>query len=104
VTKGDFSAAILAARQYALAAIGDTQFACLDAIVQRESRWNPVDLNRSSGAYGLPQAVPGSKMASAGADWATNPTTQLKWMLGYVHGRYGSACGALQHSNATGWY
>jgi len=61
-------------------------------------------MNTSSGAYGIPQALPGSKMASAGADWATNPATQITWGLGYITGRYGTPCGAWNHSQATGWY
>lgn len=73
-------------------------------LVNKESRWNPSATNRSSGAYGLPQALPGSKMASAGADWQTNPVTQLRWMNGYVLGRYGSWANAVAHSRAKGWY
>lgn len=80
------------------------QFSCLQKLWQRESGWNYQAQNRSSGAYGIPQALPGSKMASAGADWRTNPATQIKWGLGYISGRYGSPCGALAHSNAKGWY
>jgi hypothetical protein len=80
------------------------EWACLDALFSRESGWNPLDVNRSSGAYGIPQAVPGSKMASAGADWETNPATQITWGLGYIAGRYGTPCGAWAHSEASGWY
>jgi hypothetical protein len=70
----------------------------------RESGWNVYADNPTSDAYGIPQALPGSKMASAGTDWATNPVTQLRWMHGYVNGRYGGFCQALQHSHANGWY
>lgn len=80
------------------------QFSCLQKLWQRESGWNHQAQNRSSGAYGIPQALPGSKMASAGADWRTNPATQIKWGLGYISGRYGSPCGALAHSHTKGWY
>jgi hypothetical protein len=81
-----------------------TQFDCLVSLWDRESHWNVYDLNTSSGAYGIPQALPGSKMASAGADWATNPATQITWGLGYITGRYGTPCGAWDHSNADNWY
>ncbi|WP_255315450.1 G5 domain-containing protein [Trueperella pecoris] len=83
---------------------GGDQWACLDALWQRESGWNSQAMNRSSGAYGIPQALPGSKMASAGADWQTNPATQISWGLGYIAGRYGTPCGAWNHSQARGWY
>ena len=67
----------------------------------RESGWNVYADNPSSSAYGIPQALPGSKMASAGADWATNPVTQIRWGLGYIQDRYGSPCGAWGHSQST---
>jgi Transglycosylase SLT domain len=70
-----------------------TQFSCLDNIWTRESNWNYLAMN-PSGAQGIPQALPGSKMASAGADWATNPATQIKWGLGYIQARYGTPCDA----------
>ena len=73
---------------------GDEQFSCLVNLWTRESRWNYQAQNSSSGAYGIPQALPGSKMASAGSDWASNPATQITWGLGYISGRYGSPCGA----------
>ena len=60
--------------------------------------------NASSGAYGIPQALPGDKMASAGADWATNPATQIAWGLGYIEGSYGTPCGAWAASESQGWY
>ncbi|WP_209305640.1 lytic transglycosylase domain-containing protein [Microbacterium sp. dk485] len=83
---------------------GDDQFGCLVSLWQKESGWNYQAQNRSSGAYGIPQALPGSKMASAGADWATNAGTQVAWGLGYISGRYGSPCGAWSHSQSVGWY
>ncbi|GAB2513674.1 lytic transglycosylase domain-containing protein [Paramicrobacterium agarici] len=83
---------------------GADQYNCLVALWDRESGWNVYAHNASSGAYGIPQALPGSKMASAGADWQTNPATQISWGLGYISGRYGSPCGAWSHSQATGWY
>ena len=69
-----------------------------------EYQWNPYAENASSGAYGIPQSLPGSKMASAGADWRTNPVTQINWGIGYIKGRYGTPCSAWAHSNAVGWY
>lgn len=83
---------------------GDDQFSCLLTLWERESHWNPHAHNASSGAYGIPQSLPGSKMASAGADWRTNPETQIRWGLGYISNRYGTPCGALGHSNSVGWY
>jgi len=80
------------------------QFPCLDKLWKKESGWNYRAENRSSGAYGIPQALPGRKMASAGADWATNPATQIKWGLGYIKGKYDSPCGAWSHSEAVGSY
>jgi hypothetical protein len=80
------------------------QFSCLEALWTRESGWNPYAQNSSSGAYGIPQALPGSKMASAGSDWATNPETQIKWGLSYISTSYGSPCGAWYHSESYGWY
>ncbi|MBN9201206.1 MAG: lytic transglycosylase domain-containing protein [Microbacterium chocolatum] len=83
---------------------GDDQFGCLVELWNKESGWNSQAYNASSGAYGIPQALPGSKMASAGADWETNAATQISWGLGYIAGRYGSPCGAWQHSQSVGWY
>lgn len=80
------------------------QFGCLDSLWTRESGWNVYADNPSSSAYGIPQSLPGSKMASAGADWATNPVTQIRWGLGYIQDRYGSPCGAWAHSESNGWY
>jgi len=81
-----------------------SQFSCADALITKESGWRVNATNPSSGAYGLPQALPGSKMASAGADWRTNPATQLRWMKSYVDSRYGGICGAWNHSQANNWY
>ena len=75
-----------------------------NAIITQESGWRANATNRSSGAYGIPQALPGSKMASAGSDWQTNPITQLRWMNSYVIGRYGSWEAAYAHKKSTGWY
>lgn len=83
---------------------GDDQFACLVALWNKESGWRVNAYNAGSGAYGIPQALPGGKMASAGADWETNPATQISWGLGYIGGRYGTPCGAWDHSQRTGWY
>lgn len=80
------------------------QYSCLVALWSKESGWNHFAHNRSSGAYGIPQALPGEKMASAGADWATNPETQIRWGLGYIEGRYGTPCAAWGHSQARNWY
>ncbi|WP_141012508.1 aggregation-promoting factor C-terminal-like domain-containing protein [Nocardioides sambongensis] len=81
-----------------------SEFGCLDSLWTRESGWSVTADNPSSSAYGIPQALPGSKMASAGADWATNPVTQITWGLGYIQDRYGSPCGAWGHSQSVGWY
>jgi hypothetical protein len=81
-----------------------SQFSCLDSLWNHESGWNVSAANPSSGAYGIPQALPGSKMASAGPDWQTSPATQIRWGLGYIKGTYGSPCGAWAHEESTGWY
>jgi hypothetical protein len=80
------------------------EFDCLVALWSRESGWNSQAENPRSGAYGIPQALPASKMASAGADWATNPETQILWGLGYIDARYGTPCEAWGHSERKGWY
>lgn len=82
----------------------DSQFGCLDRLWTKESNWRWNADNPSSSAYGIPQALPGSKMSSAGADWATNPETQIKWGLGYIKARYGTPCAAWAHSQRVGWY
>jgi hypothetical protein len=83
---------------------GADQLGCLVSLWDKESGWNVNAYNASSGATGIPQALPGSKMASAGADWATNPATQISWGLGYIAERYGNPCGAWNKSVASGWY
>lgn len=83
---------------------GDDQFGCLVALWNRESGWNYQAYNAGSGAAGIPQALPGSKMASAGADWQYNAATQVNWGLGYIAGRYGTPCGAWSQSESVGWY
>jgi hypothetical protein len=83
---------------------GDDQFGCLVDLWNKESGWNVYATNPSSGAYGIPQALPGDKMATAGADWQTSAATQIKWGLGYISGRYGTPCGAWSHSVSVGWY
>ena len=87
-----------------LAQAGISDMANARILIQRESGCNPFADNPTSDAYGIPQALPGSKMASHGADWATNPVTQLKWMQSYVMGRYGSWANAVSHSYSVGWY
>jgi hypothetical protein len=81
----------------------DAQFSCLVQLWNHESGWR-VNASNPSGAYGIPQALPGSKMASAGADWQTNPATQITWGLGYSTGRYGTPCGAYGHWQSKNWY
>ncbi|MBX9365315.1 lytic transglycosylase domain-containing protein [Streptomyces sp. WAC04114] len=80
------------------------QFQCFSNIVDHESDWNYKAVNPSSGAYGMFQALPGSKMSSAGADWQTNPATQIKWGLNYMNDRYGSPCEAWSFWQANNWY
>ena len=79
------------------------QFGCLNDLWTQESNWR-YNAENASGAYGIPQALPGSKMASAGSDWQTNPATQIKWGLGYIKSIYGTPCGAWSHEEADGWY
>lgn len=82
---------------------GDDQFSCLDSLWQKESSWNYQAYN-PSGATGIPQALPGSKMASAGSDWQTNAATQIAWGLGYIADVYGTPCAAWGHSQSVNWY
>ncbi|MFH8792834.1 transglycosylase SLT domain-containing protein [Streptomyces sp. NPDC017941] len=82
----------------------DAQFKCFDRIVSHESGWDVNAKNASSGAYGLVQALPGSKMASAGADWQTNPETQIEWGVKYMKDRYGSPCDAWSFWQSNGHY
>jgi hypothetical protein len=83
---------------------GSNQFECFNNIIMRESKWKVDATNPSSGAYGIPQALPGSKMASEGSDWRTNPATQIIWGVKYMEGRYGSPCAAWSFKAANGWY
>ena len=96
-------------RQIAHAILGSfgwssSQFSCLDPLWAHESGWSVTAYNAGSGAYGIPQALPGSRMASAGPDWQTNAATQIRWGLEYIKGTYGSPCAAWDHEQATGWY
>ncbi|KZE91057.1 lytic transglycosylase domain-containing protein [Microbacterium sp. TNHR37B] len=104
VTPNPGSAQAIAYEMVTARGWGDDQFACLVALWKKESGWRVNAYNRSSGAYGIPQALPGRKMASVGSDWETNPATQITWGLGYIKGRYGSPCGAWDHSQRRGWY
>ncbi|MGM0385197.1 MAG: G5 domain-containing protein [Actinomycetota bacterium] len=81
-----------------------SQWTCLDSLWQRESGWNHLAMNPSSGAYGIPQSLPGSKMATVAADWRTNPATQITWGMNYIASRYGTPCGAWSHSEINNWY
>jgi hypothetical protein len=92
------------ARQYARSLLSAIQYGCFSHIVARESGWSITATNPSSGAYGLMQALPGSKMASAGPDWRTNAATQIRWGIHYVKAQYGSACGAWDFWQSHGWY
>ncbi|MGI5188160.1 ubiquitin-like domain-containing protein [Promicromonospora sp. CA-289599] len=83
---------------------GADEFSCLDQLWEKESGWRWNADNPSSSAYGIPQANPGSKMATVGSDWLTNPATQIEWGLGYISGRYGTPCSAWAHSVEIGWY
>ena len=83
---------------------GSSQFDCFNNIIIRESMWRIDATNPSSGAYGIPQALPGSKMASVASDWRTNPATQIIWAIGYMKDRYGSPCAAWSFKSANGWY
>ncbi|GAB2499171.1 aggregation-promoting factor C-terminal-like domain-containing protein [Nocardiopsis aegyptia] len=77
---------------------------CLEPLWEKESNWNHTAENPSSGAYGIPQSLPGDKMASHGDDWRTNPATQIAWGIDYIKGRYGTPCDAWSHSQSVGWY
>lgn len=98
------TAQAIAADMVAARGWGAGEFDCLVALWNKESGWNVYATNPSSGAYGIPQSLPGSKMATAGADWQTSPATQITWGLGYIQGRYGTPCGAYAHSQSVGWY
>ena len=90
------------ARAWAMQTLGPKEYHCLDLVITYESKWDPLAVNKRSGAMGLPQAVPGSKMASAGADWRTNPETQLRWAIWYGQTKYGSLCNAAMFE--LGWW
>ena len=103
------SAASGSPRQIAQATLGSfgwssSQFSCLDPLWEHESRWSVTAANPGSGAFGIPQALPGSRMASAGPDWQTSAATQITWGLRYIRDTYGSPCAAWSHEQATGWY
>ncbi len=83
---------------------GSSQFDCFNNIIIRESMWRVDATNPSSGAYGIPQALPGSKMATIASDWRTNPATQIIWGIEYMKDRYGSPCAAWSFKSAHGWY
>ncbi|MEW1922317.1 transglycosylase SLT domain-containing protein [Streptomyces sp. NPDC088360] len=95
---------VTGAKTLARSRMSSTQYACLDKLIRRESGWNHRATNPSSGAYGLMQALPASKMSSAGSDWRTNPVTQIKWGLKYIEQRYGTPCGAWDFWTKNGWY
>ncbi|ARC57285.1 hypothetical protein AS850_09375 [Frondihabitans sp. 762G35] len=97
------SAQAIGAQLVAARGWDSSQFNCLVSLWNRESGWN-VYASNPSGAYGIPQALPGSKMASVGADWQTSASTQITWGLNYIQGRYGNPCGAWAHSEAFNWY
>ena len=80
------------------------QFSCLDALWISESAWDPSATNPTSGAYGIPQSLPAEKMATAGADWRTNPATQIEWGLEYIKSSYGTPCSAWSFKQANNWY
>ena len=103
-SSGSSSASYGSAQAIARSIVPASQYQCFATIIQRESGWNVHARNPSSGAYGLGQALPGSKMASAGSDWQNNPATQIKWVLSYMDHRYGSPCAALSFWNSHGWY
>jgi Transglycosylase SLT domain len=83
---------------------GDDQFSCLVTMWDHESGWNPNAENPGSGAYGIPQSLPGSKMAKYGSDWRTNPATQISWGLNYIKTRYSTPCGAWSFWQRGSWY
>ena len=84
--------------------LSTSQFSCVDNIWEQESHWNVHADNPYSSAYGIPQALPGSKMSSAGPDWQDNAETQIRWGLNYIKERYGSACAAWSFKQSHGWY
>ncbi len=96
-------------RDIAMSMLGDygwssDQFSCLDSLWVSESDWNVSATNSSSGAFGIPQSLPAEKMASAGADWRTNPATQIEWGLTYIESSYGDPCNAWYFKQGNNWY
>lgn len=83
---------------------GEGEFKCYDLLIKSESQWDIDATNPSSGAYGIPQSLPGNKMATEGSDWKTNPATQIKWGLKYVKDRYGTPCSAWSFKQGHQWY
>jgi hypothetical protein len=105
----DGSSSVKQSQQFARAEVlangwDEGEFGCLVDLWDRESKWNHRAANPSSGAYGIPQALPGNKMRSAGKDWRSNPETQILWGLSYIEDRYSSPCKAWEHSEEVGWY
>ncbi len=102
-------AAVSDPRDVAMSMLGDygwdsSQFSCLDQLWVGESNWDHTATNPTSGAYGIPQALPAGKMSTAGSDWRTNPITQIEWGLGYIQDSYGSPCAANEFKLANNWY
>ena len=83
---------------------GAGEFSCLSALWERESSWDVHASNATSGAYGIPQALPGGKMSAYGPDWESNPVTQIQWGLAYIRDSYGTPCGAWSAFQSKGWY
>lgn len=83
---------------------GEKQYACLDGLWTKESRWNYRSSNKRTGAHGIPQALPATKMEVVGTDWRTNPVTQISWGLRYIDIRYDTPCGAFAKFKRTNWY
>lgn len=97
------------ARQYAKSQVKPDEWICLDELWDRESSWKTnsrahLSVNRSSGAYGIPQALPATKMQSAGSNWRYNYQIQIDWGIAYIKERYGNACAALKHHDRKKWY
>jgi len=105
VARTSSGAKLVAAKWNALTySWNDGQMSCLNTLWTQESHWNFKARNKRSGAYGIPQANPGTKMEAIGSDWRTNPVTQIKWGMSYVKSRYGTPCSALKKSKNSGWY
>lgn len=103
-TSMGYNATPAQAKAIAESIVPSSQFLCFSNIIERESSWNVHATNPSSGAYGLPQALPGDKMASMGSDWQNSALVQIKWALSYMTGRYGSPCAAWAFWQAHSWY